>query len=134
VSPRIIDTEHAPRAIGSYSQAIESRGFVFLSGQIPLDPKSMERVHGSFEDQLNAVFENLRQVAKAAGGELSDIVKLTIYLTDLANYPAVNEGMTRFFEAPFPARAVIGVAALPLESPVEVEAVMSLGSDETYSY
>ena len=134
MSHKVIDTDKAPRAVGSYSQAIESDGTVFLSGQIPLDPVTMERVHGSFDAQLTAVFENFRNVVEAAGGQLADVVKITVYLTDLANYPQVNEVMERFFETPYPARAVIGVSALPLDSPVEVEGVMILGSGSSYTY
>ncbi len=128
MSHNIIETDKAPKAIGSYSQAVESNGLVFLSGQIPLDPATNKRVHGSFEEQLSQVFSNFRNVAEAAGGNLADVVKITIYLTDLANYPAVNEGMAEYFEKPFPARAVVGVASLPLESPVEVEGIMVTGS------
>ena len=134
MSHKVIQTDDAPKAIGSYSQAIESGGIVFLSGQIALDPKTMERVHGSFEDQLAAVFENFQSVVQAAGGTLADVVKVTIYLTDLADYPQVNEVMGRFFEKPYPARAVVGVASLPLDSPAEVEGVMILGSGASYSY
>ena len=134
MSHKVIETDKAPKAIGSYSQAVESNGLVFLSGQIPLDPASMERVHGSFEEQLSTVFDNFRNVAEAAGGNLGDVVKITIYLTDLADYPAVNEVMGRYFEPPFPARAVVGVAALPLDAPVEVEGVMIPGSGTSYSY
>jgi len=134
MSHKVIETDKAPKAIGSYSQAVESNGLVFLSGQIPLDPATNERVHGSFEDQLSQVFSNFRSVAEASGGSLADVVKITIYLTDLANYPAVNEGMAQHFEKPFPARAVVGVAALPLDAPVEVEGVMITGSGASYSY
>lgn len=134
MSHKVIQTDDAPAAIGSYSQAIESGGLVFLSGQIPLHPQTMERVHGSFEDQLTAVFENFQSVVKAAGGGLADVVKVTIYLTDLADYPQVNEIMGRFFEKPYPARAVVGVASLPMDSPVEVEGVMILGSGASYTY
>lgn len=134
MSHKVIQTDKAPKAIGSYSQAIESNGMVFLSGQIPLDPTTMERVHGSFEDQLSVVFENFRHVAEAAGGNLADVVKITIYLTDLSDYPSVNEVMSRYFDSPFPARAVVGVSALPLDAPVEVEGVMIPGSGTSYSY
>lgn len=127
---RPITTANAPKAIGSYSQAIETQGTVYLSGQIPLDPATMKRVGGSFEDQLSQVFENLKAVAEAAGGSTADIVKLTIYIADLDDYPKVNEVMEKFFQAPFPARAAIGVAALPLGVPVEVDGVMVLGASE----
>ena len=128
MSQEVIETDKAPKAIGSYSQAIASSGLVFLSGQIPLDPATNRRVEGSFEEQLSQVFSNFRSVVEAAGGTLADVVKITIYLTDLANYPAVNEVMARYFEKPFPARAVVGVASLPLDSAVEVEGVMIPGS------
>ena len=128
MSHNIIETDKAPKAIGSYSQAVESNGLVFLSGQIPLDPATNKRVHGSFEEQLSQVFSNFRSVAEAAGGSLADVVKITIYLTDLGNYPAVNEGMAEYFGKPFPARAVVGVASLPLDSPVEVEGILIPGS------
>jgi reactive intermediate/imine deaminase len=94
----------------------------------------MKPVEGSFETQLSRVFENLKGVAEAAGGSLADVVKLTIYITDLGNYPKVNEVMGDFFEAPYPARAAVGVAALPLNVPVEVEAIMVIGSSSDYSY
>ena len=128
MSHEVIATDQAPKAIGSYSQAIAANGLVFLSGQIPLDPATNKRVQGSFEEQLSRVLSNFRNVAEAAGGNLADVVKLTIYLTDLANYPAVNDGMAEYFEKPFPARAVVGVASLPLDAPVEVEGIMITGS------
>ena len=124
----VIAAENAPRAIGSYSQAIESGGTVFLSGQIPLDPTSMKLVEGDLEVQLSQVFENLQNVARAAGGTLDDVVKVTVYLTDLSEYPIVNEVMQRFFSAPFPARAVVGVSALPIGAPAEADAILVLGS------
>ena len=120
---QLVHSEAAPKAVGSYSQAVRSGRTVYLSGQIPLDPTSMKLVEGSFEQQISRVFENLKAVAEAAGGSLADVAKLTVYLTDLANYPTVNEVMPRFFEEPFPARAVIGVAALPLGVAVEIEAI-----------
>jgi reactive intermediate/imine deaminase len=128
VARQSIQTEAAPRAIGSYSQAIRSGQTVYLSGQIPLDPSTMELVEGSFEQQLERVFENLKAVASAAGGSLADVLKLTIYVTDLANFPQVNEVMPRFFKEPFPARAVVGAAQLPLGVPVEIEAILEIGS------
>ena len=131
---KIIATANAPEAIGAYSQAVEAGGTVYLSGQIPLDPTTMKPVEGSFEAQLARVFENLKGVAEAAGGSLADIVKLTIYITDLHNYPEVNEVMGDFFQAPYPARAAVAVAALPLNAPVEVEAIMVIGSSSDYSY
>ena len=131
---KIIATQNAPEAIGTYSQAVDASGTVYLSGQIPLDPKTMQPVGGSFEEQLSRVFENLRGVAGAAGGTLAEVVKLTIYITDLSNYPKVTEVMGNFFQAPYPARAAVGVAALPLNVPVEVEGVMVIGSSSDYSY
>ena len=124
----VIAAENAPRAIGSYSQAIESGGTVFLSGQIPLDPTSMKLVEGDLEAQLSQVFENLQNVARAAGGTLDGVVKVTVYLTDLSEYPIVNEVMQRFFSAPFPARAVVGVSALPIGAAAEADAILVLGS------
>ena len=125
---RRIQTDDAPRAIGSYSQAIRTGETVYLSGQIPLDPATMKVLDGPIEQQIERVFENLAAVAKAAGGSLSDIAKLTVYLTDLAHFPHVNEVMARYFEEPFPARAAIGVAALPLGVPVEIDAILVLGA------
>ncbi len=124
----VITTEGAPRAIGCYSQAIESNGTVFLSGQIPLDPTTMKLVEGNLDTQLCQVFENLQRVARAAGGTLGDVVKVTVYLTDLSEYPVVNEVMQRFFNAPFPARAVVGVAELPMGARAEADAILVLGS------
>jgi len=124
MSKRAISTASAPAAIGTYSQAIEAAGVVFLSGQIPLDPASMELVEGDIRTRTEQVFANLAAVAAAAGGSLDDIVKLTVYLTDLAHFPVVNEVMARCFSEPFPARAAIGVSALPKGADVEVEAIM----------
>ena len=129
---QLVHSEAAPKAVGSYSQAVRSGRTVYLSGQIPLDPTSMKLVEGSFEQQISRVFENLKAVAEAAGGSLADVAKLTVYLTDLANYPTVNEVMPRFFEEPFPARAVIGVTALPLGVAVEIEAIAEM--EGQYSY
>ncbi|MFP8967155.1 RidA family protein [Pokkaliibacter sp. CJK22405] len=122
----IISTENAPAAIGPYSQAVKVGNMVFLSGQIPLDPKTMEVVTSSFEAQAVQVFENLKAVAEAAGGTMADFVKINIFLTDLANFGSVNEIMQRYFSAPFPARAAIGVKELPKGVDVEVEGIMSL--------
>ena len=130
MSRNVIATESAPSAIGSYSQAIESDGTVFLSGQIPLVPETMKLVEGGLEAQLTQVFQNLENVAKAAGGTLGDVVKVTIYLTDLSEYKIVNEVMQQFFSAPFPARAVVGVAALPLGATAEAEAILVQGSSQ----
>jgi reactive intermediate/imine deaminase len=122
---RIVQTEAAPKAIGTYSQAVRCGATVYLSGQIGLDPATMELVPDTAA-QIERAFENLRAVARAAGGELSDIVKLTVYLTDLGDFARVNETMVRFFREPYPARAAVGVAALPRGARVEVDAVMVL--------
>ena len=121
-----IQTDNAPAAIGPYSQAIESNGLVFMSGQIPLDPATMTIVEGDFETRARRVFDNLKAVAQAAGGDLNQIVKLTIYLTDLDNFAAVNSVMAEYFDEPYPARAALGVASLPKGSDVEAEAVLAL--------
>ena len=120
----IIQTDNAPAAIGTYSQAVRAGDTVYLSGQIPLDPASMEKVAGGIEDEIRQVFDNLRAVAEAAGGSLADIVKLNIFLVDLGNFPQVNEIMAQYFAEPYPARAAIGVAALPRGVGVEMDAVM----------
>ena len=119
----VIQTENAPQAIGTYSQAVKAGDTVYLSGQIPLDPETMDVVPGDFAAK---VFENLKAVCEAAGGGLKDIVKLNIYMTDLANFATVNEIMATYFQEPYPARAAIGVAALPKGVPIEMEAVMVL--------
>jgi len=121
-----IQTDSAPAAIGTYSQAIKSGSFVFLSGQIPLDPSTMEIVAGDFDARARRVFENLKAVSEAAGGTLEQIVKLTIYLTDLDNFAAVNSVMAEFFDEPYPARAALGVASLPKGADVEAEAILAL--------
>jgi reactive intermediate/imine deaminase len=126
MSHRQIHTDDAPKAIGSYSQAIQSGETIYLSGQIPLDPATMKVVNGPIERQIERVFENLKAVAEAAGGSLANIAKLTVYLTDLGHFPHVNEVMARYFKEPFPARAAIGVAALPLGVPVEIDAILVL--------
>lgn len=126
MSKTIISTEHAPAAIGTYSQAVRVDNTVYLSGQIPLNPATMELVEG-FEQQTVQVFENLKAVAEAAGGSLNDIVKLNIYLTDLGNFATLNEIMGRYFSAPYPARAAVGVASLPRNACVEMEAILHLG-------
>lgn len=119
-----IFTLNAPKPIGAYSQAIKENGFVFLSGQIPIDPKTGELSGGDFTRQVNQAIANLSAVAKAAGGSLDDIVKLTIYLPDLNNFQKVNDAVTKFFNQPYPARSVIGVSALPKNANVEIEAIM----------
>ena len=120
----IIQTDSAPEAIGTYSQAVKAGDTVYLTGQIPLDPETMEVVAGDFADKTRRVFDNLRAICEAAGGELKDIVKLNIYMTDLANFATVNEVMATYFQEPYPARAAIGVAALPKGVPVEMDAIM----------
>ena len=126
MSKTAIHSDSAPAAIGTYSQAIRSGNLVFLSGQIPLDPHTMELVDGDFEARARRVFDNLRAVAEAAGGNLDQVVKLTIYLTDLANFATVNSVMEDYFEQPFPARAAIGVASLPKGADVEADAILGL--------
>ncbi len=121
-----IHSDSAPAAIGTYSQAVRSGQFVFLSGQIPLDPATMEIVDGDFEARARRVFENLKAVAVQAGGDLDHIVKLTIYLTDLSNFATVNSVMADFFQEPYPARAALGVASLPKGADVEAEAILSV--------
>jgi reactive intermediate/imine deaminase len=121
-----ITTDGAPAAIGTYSQAVRVGSTVYLSGQIPLDPVNMRLVDGPIERQIRRVFDNLRAVAQAAGGELAHIVKLTVYLTDLAHFPDVNAVMAEYFAEPYPARAAIGVASLPRGAGVEVDAIMVL--------
>ena len=120
----IISTEKAPAAIGTYSQAVKVGNTVYMSGQIPLVPETMEMVTGSFEAQAVQVFENLKAVAEAAGGSLADMVKLTILLSDLANFATVNEVMARYFSEPYPARAAFAVKALPKDADIEIEAIM----------
>lgn len=123
----VISTDKAPQAIGTYSQAIKFGNTVYLSGQIPLVPETMEMVDGDMEAQIVRVFENLTAVAQAAGGDLKDIAKLNIFLTDLSHFPLVNEVMARYFTQPYPARAAIGVASLPKDAGVEMDGVMELG-------
>ncbi len=120
----IIHTDDAPQAIGTYSQAVKVDNTVYISGQIPLDPASMEVVSGGIELEIIRVFDNLKAVATASGGSLSDVVKLNIFLTDLSNFPTVNEIMAQYFQQPYPARAAIGVAALPKGVGVEMDAVL----------
>ncbi|MEE8482694.1 MAG: RidA family protein [Acidiferrobacterales bacterium] len=125
---KIIKTDKAPQAIGTYSQAVKIGDTVYLSGQIPLQPKTMELVDGDMRAQITQVFDNLSAVAEAAGGGLQDIAKLNVFLTDLSHFPLVNELMAQYFVEPYPARAAIGVAALPKGAEVEMDAVMELAS------
>jgi len=123
----IIQTDKAPKAIGTYSQAVKVGATVYLSGQIPLVPETMEIVEGNMEVQIRRVFDNLQAVAGAAGGSLQDIAKLNIFLTDLGHFALVNQVMADYFVQPYPARAAIGVASLPKAAAVEMDAVMELG-------
>ena len=122
----IIKTPRAPQAIGTYSQAVRIDNTVYISGQIPLQPETMVLVAGGMEQQIRRVFENLATIAEAAGGKLADIVKLTIYLIDLEDFPLLNRIMAEYFQEPYPARAVVGVARLPRDSRVEMDAVLML--------
>jgi reactive intermediate/imine deaminase len=124
MSKTTIHTDKAPQAIGTYSQAVNHQGTVFISGQIPLDPETMEMVTGGIDAQIHRVFKNLSAICTAAGGSLDDIVKLTVFLTDMVNFPQVNAIMEQYFTAPYPARAAIGVAALPKDSKVEMDAIL----------
>lgn len=125
---QIIATENAPAAIGTYSQAVKVGDTVYISGQIPLDPKTMEVCSQVFEDQTRQVFDNLAAVANAAGGDLSDIVKLSIFMTDLSHFPTVNEIMADYFQLPYPARAALGAKELPKAVQIEMEAIMVIGT------
>ena len=124
MSKSIIATDYAPQAIGTYSQAVRSGNTVYISGQIPLVPETMSLVEGDMEANIRRVFDNLQAICEAAGGSLGDIVKLNIFLTDLGNFALVNEVMASYFDQPYPARAAVGVAALPKDVPVEMDAVM----------
>lgn len=126
MSKQIISTDAAPAAIGAYSQAVKVNGTVYLSGQIGLNPSTMQMVDG-VEAQIHQVFKNLQAVTVAAGGSLADIVKLNVFLIDLGNFAKVNEVMAEYFVAPYPARAAVGVAALPRGAAVEADGVMVLG-------
>lgn len=127
MSREIIASSDAPQAIGTYSQAVKVGSTVYLSGQIPLVPATMEMVEGDIEAQIRQVFDNLLAVARAAGGDFSDIAKLNIFLLDLGNFAIVNKVMAEYFTEPYPARAAIGVAALPRDAGVEMDGVMELG-------
>ena len=126
MSKLAIHSDNAPAGIGTYSQAVRTDNLVFLSGQIPLVPATMELVDGDFEARARQVFDNLSAVAQAAGGNLDQIVKLTIYLTDLGNFATVNAVMEDYFDKPFPARAALGVASLPKGADVEADAILAL--------
>lgn len=122
----IISTELAPKAIGTYSQAVRAGNTVYLSGQIPLDPTTMQLMEGGIEAEIRRVFDNLKAVAEAAGGSFRNVVKLNVFLTDLGHFPKVNEIMAEYFIEPYPARAAIGIAALPRGAAVEMDAVLVL--------
>jgi len=128
MTKQIISTDQAPAAIGTYSQAVRIDNTVYLSGQIPLVPATMEIIDGGISEQIHQVFKNLSAVCEAAGGSLQDIAKLNIFLTDLSNFPIVNEVMAQYFIQPYPARAAIGVSALPKAVGVEMDAIMALDS------
>ena len=120
----IINTENAPAAIGTYSQAVKVNNTIYLSGQIPLDPGTMELVAGDFTAQAHQVFKNLSAVCEASGGSLQDIIKLNIFMEDLNNFPVVNEVMAQYFTEPYPARAAVGVKQLPKNSMIEADGIM----------
>ncbi|MCU7906082.1 MAG: RidA family protein [Candidatus Thiodiazotropha sp. (ex Epidulcina cf. delphinae)] len=126
MSREIIRTDQAPQAIGTYSQAVKVGQTVYLSGQIPLAPETMTLVEGGIEQQIRRVFDNLQAVARAAGGSLAEVVKLNVFLTELGDFPVVNQVMADYFAQPYPARAAIGVAALPKNAGVEMDAIMQL--------
>lgn len=126
---QIVQTEAAPAAIGTYSQAVRIGNAVYLSGQIPLDPATMELVEGGMEMQIRRVFDNLKAVAAAAGASLDEIAKLNVFLTDLSHFPLVNQVMAEYFSEPYPARAAIGVAALPKGAEVEMDAILHITRD-----
>ncbi len=128
MTKEIISTDKAPQAIGTYSQAVKTGSSVYLSGQIPLIPETMEMIEGDIKQQIHRVFQNLQAVAKAAGGDLSDVVKLNVFLTNLSDFPYVNEVMAEYFQQPYPARAAIGVAALPKDAAVEMDAILELST------
>jgi reactive intermediate/imine deaminase len=130
MTKEIIQTNQAPQAIGTYSQAVRVDRTVYLSGQIPLMPETMMLIDGDIAAQITQVFDNLKAVAEAAGGDLGDIVKLNVFLTDLSHFPIVNEIMGLYFQEPYPARAAIGVAALPKGAGVEMDAIMCLKPQE----
>jgi 2-iminobutanoate/2-iminopropanoate deaminase len=129
-----IHTKNAPEPIGVYSQAIKTGNTIYISGQIPIDPKTGKMIEGSFKDQIKQALVNVNEIAKAAGGNLDDIVKISVYLTDLSHFALVNEAMLELFHTPYPARAVIEIKSLPENATVEIEAVMQIdnaGSNKT---
>jgi reactive intermediate/imine deaminase len=126
MSKQIIATKDAPAAIGTYSQAVRHGNVVYLSGQIPLDPASMTLVEGDFSAQTHRVFKNLKAVCEAAGGSLDQVVRLTIFVTDMGNFPQVNAVMSEYFSEPYPARVTVGVASLPKGAQVEIDAILGL--------
>ena len=128
MSREIIRTDQAPEAIGTYSQAVKVGSTVYLSGQIALDPQSMTMVEGDTETEIRRVFDNIQAVARASGGSLDDLVKLNVFLVDLANFATVNQVMAEYFQQPYPARAAIGVASLPRGANVEMDGILELGS------
>jgi reactive intermediate/imine deaminase len=123
---KTIHTDKAPKAIGTYSQAVRAGDLVFISGQVPFDPATGELVGGEMAAQIRRVFDNLKAIAEAAGGSLADAVKLNVYLTDLEHFPIVNQVMAQYFREPYPARAAVGVAALPRGAQVEMECILHL--------
>ena len=125
MSKEIISTENAPQAIGPYSQAVKAGGLMFISGQIPLNPETGDLVSGSIEDEANQVLQNIKSICEAAGHGMEDIVKITIFLTDLGNFATVNELMKKHFSEPYPARATVEISGLPLGVNVEIEAIVS---------
>jgi reactive intermediate/imine deaminase len=133
MSKEIISTPLAPQAIGTYSQAVKVDNTVYLSGQIPLNPETMEIVEGDISAHIHQVFKNLQAVAEAAGGDFSDFVKLNVFLTDLGNFVLVNQIMAEYFTEPYPARAAVGVAALPKGVGVEMDAIMVLSNEYYYN-
>jgi reactive intermediate/imine deaminase len=124
----VISTEGAPSAIGTYSQAVRAGDTLYISGQIPLDPATMEIVEGDMDAKIHRVFDSLKAITEAAGGSLDQVVRVTVYLTDLNHFPLVNEIMAGYFSEPYPARAAVGVAALPKGVPVEMDAIVDLSA------
>ena len=127
INKQVIQTDSAPQAIGTYSQAVKVDNTVYLSGQIHLDPKTMEMVNQDIKSEIKQVFENLTALCQASGGSINDIVKLNIFLTDLSHFALVNEIMASYFQQPYPARAAIGVASLPKGASVEMDGIMFIG-------